>query len=96
MLAAGLAPTNDCVEYDTNWSFILERNPHLWAFVWRLVCSQVGYENFDRFSSLLHSFQLWLSSCCIKRWMVFIATAGHVGSRLSYVVNSVPYSDKEQ
>ena len=37
MLAAGLAPAKECLEYDANWCFDLERNPRLWSFTWRLL-----------------------------------------------------------
>jgi hypothetical protein len=62
MLAAGLAPTKDSEEYDTDWSFVLERSPRLWSLVRRLASYKLGSANVDQYSSRFHSFQSWLSS----------------------------------
>jgi hypothetical protein len=59
MLVAGLAPTKDFAEYDTDWIFVLERNPQLWSLVWRLVSYKLSSANVDQHSSLFHSAQSW-------------------------------------
>ncbi len=57
MLAVGLAPTKDSAEYDTDWSFILERSPRLGSLMWRLACHKLASTDISLYSSLLSSFQ---------------------------------------
>ncbi len=60
MLATGLAPTQDSAEYDTDWSFVLERSPRLWSLMWRLACHKLAPTDINLYSSPLRSFQSWL------------------------------------
>jgi len=66
MRAVGLAPTEDCIEYDTHWNFILERSPGLWPFAWRLVSYKTTRIDIKHYFSLLNSFRVWWFSGCCK------------------------------